>query len=146
MSTIGDAGDDFARLAHFQTVLEQHVAKLTALSVKLPTEVARQNAVEHAIQASEKAVTKVKEQKAKAENKPSTPPRPGAGDRRTSRSQPDGPSRPTGPDAPLRHLTAGRIAPGLGYPSRDPCTEDAWSTPPSRPSPLRLPSPRRPTA
>ncbi len=89
-ATISDAGDDFARLEQFQAVLEKHLAKLTALSARLPTEVARQNAVEHAIQASEKAVTEVKEKKQHAKNRPSTPPR----------QEPDRPDRPDRPDLP----------------------------------------------
>jgi hypothetical protein len=73
--TLADVGNDFGRLSHFQAVLEKHVAMLTALSLRLPTEVARQNAVEHAIEASQTAVTKVREQKAHAENRPSAPTR-----------------------------------------------------------------------
>jgi hypothetical protein len=79
--TLADIGDDYGRLEHFQAVLERHVAKLTALSISLPTEVARGNAEEHAVQASENAVTKaadavvkVKDRKTHAENKPASPP------------------------------------------------------------------------
>ena len=92
--TLADVGDDFARLEHFQAVLEKHVAKLTALSLRLPTDVARQNAVEHAIQASEKAVDKVKEKKAHANNKPPSPPDP--------QNPPDPPNRPDLPEPPNR--------------------------------------------
>ena len=94
-ATIADAGDDFARLAHFQAVLEKHLVKLRALSAKLPTEVARQNAVEHAIEASEKAVTRVKEKKQHASNRPSTPPR-------QEPDRPDRPDRPALPEPPNR--------------------------------------------
>jgi len=79
---LGDVGDDYGRLAHFQAVLEKHVATLVALSIRLPTEVARDNVGEHAIEAGERAVTKardavdkVKDKKASAGNRPSTPPR-----------------------------------------------------------------------
>lgn len=79
--TLADIGNDYGRLEHFQAVLESHVAKLTALSLSLPTEVARGNAEEHALQASESAVTKtadavnkVREKKIQANNKPPSPP------------------------------------------------------------------------
>ena len=79
--TLADIGDDYGRLEHFQAVLESHVAKLTALSLSLPTEVARGNAEEHAVQASENAVTKatdtvakVQDKKAHSHNKPPSPP------------------------------------------------------------------------
>jgi hypothetical protein len=80
-ATLADIGDDYGRLARFEAVLESHVAKLTALSLSLPTEVARGNAEDHAIQASESAVTKtadavakVQDKKARAHNKPASPP------------------------------------------------------------------------
>lgn len=79
--TLADVGNDYARLAHFQAVLEAHVAKLVALSLRLPTEVARDNAGEHAIAASQTTVTKVRdavnkveEKKAHANNRPLAPP------------------------------------------------------------------------
>jgi hypothetical protein len=92
--TFADIGDDYGRLAHFQAILEQHVAKLTALSLRLPTEVARDNAAEHAEQAVAHAIekgkataTQVKDKKDKASNKPSTPPR-------VEPEPPDGPEVP----------------------------------------------------
>jgi hypothetical protein len=106
--TLSDIGNDYGRLAHFQAVLESHVAKLTALSLSLPTEVARGNAEEHAVQASENAVTKaanavtrVKEQKAHADNKPPSPPGqqngPGPADDAPGQSNvPNRPSNPSG--------------------------------------------------
>ncbi len=97
--TIADVGNDFGRLEHFQAVLEKHVAKLTALSLRLPTEVSRQNAVEHAIQASEKAVTKVKEKKANANNRPSTPPRQSPA---VPQNPPNPPNPPVKPEPPNR--------------------------------------------
>ncbi len=98
---IGDVGNDFSRLEHFQAVLEKHVAKLTALSLRLPTEVSRDNAVEHAIQAGEKAVTKVKEKKAHADNRPSTPPGQNNPPKAPNPPNPPGPPDPPGPgDAP----------------------------------------------
>lgn len=90
--TLADVGTDYGRLAHFQAVLEQHMAMLTALSLRLPTEVAREHAVEHAIRASEKVVTKVKVKQQAAENRPTTPPR----------QDPEVPDRPAVPEPPSR--------------------------------------------
>jgi hypothetical protein len=80
-ATLAEVGDDYGRLAHFQAMLEKHVAKLTALSVRLPTQVSRDNAKEHAEQAVAHAIekgkttaTKVEAKKDKANNKPPTPP------------------------------------------------------------------------
>lgn len=86
---IAEVGEDWDRLTGLQVVLEKHVAKLSALALRLPTAVARDNAVEHALQASEKAVTKVKDKKEQANNKPAIPP-----------GQADPPSRPTVAPAP----------------------------------------------
>jgi hypothetical protein len=79
--TLADIGNDYSRLERFQAVLELHVAKLTALSLSLPTDVARDLAEEHAVEASERAVTKVadavsrvKDKKAGADNRPPAPP------------------------------------------------------------------------
>lgn len=58
-ATSADVGDDADRLAHFEAVLEKHVAKLQALSVRLPNQTASDNAAEHAIAASEKAAKKL---------------------------------------------------------------------------------------
>lgn len=93
---VADLGDDFDRLSHFQTVLEKHVAKLTALSLRLPTEAARDNAVEHALQASQKAVTKVREQKERSNSRPTAPPRPD----RNPPNPPDPVNPPNLPDRP----------------------------------------------
>ena len=104
--TLADIGDDYGRLARFQAVLERHIAKLTALSLPLSTDVASGKAEEHAIQASQSAVTKaadavtkVKEKKADANNRPPTPrgddnppPRP-----TVPAVQPQAPDRRTGP-------------------------------------------------
>lgn len=97
--TLADVGDDYARLAHFQAILEKHVAKLTALSLRLPTDVASGNAAEHAQQAIAHAIdkgktttTKVKEKKVNADNRPPTPPR----------QEPERPDRPDPPDQPSR--------------------------------------------
>ncbi len=99
-ATIADAGDDFTRLAHFEAVLEKHIAKLTELSQRLPTEVARQNAVNHAIQASEKAVTKVKEKKEKSNNKPATPPGQNQNPQNPNHPNPQNPNKPDKPNKP----------------------------------------------
>ena len=100
--TLADIGDDYARLERFEAVLESHAAKLSALSLRLPTEVARGNAEQHALQASERAATKVTEavnkvrdKKVQANDKPPSP-----------RGEDEPPVRPTvvpvPPDAPDR--------------------------------------------
>jgi hypothetical protein len=97
--TLEDIGDDYGRLAHFQAILEQHVAKLTALSLRLPTLVARDNAAEHAQQAVSHAIekgkstaTQVKDKKDKASNRPPVPPR----------VEPEPPDRPDAPEPQSR--------------------------------------------
>ena len=45
-------------------MLAKHIAKLEALSARLPTEVARQNAVDHAITTSERAVDRINQKQA----------------------------------------------------------------------------------
>ena len=100
--TLADIGDDYARLERFEAVLESHAAKLSALSLRLPTEVARGNAEQHALQASERAatkvteaVTKVRDKKVQANDKPPS-----------ARGEDEPPVRPTvvpvPPDAPDR--------------------------------------------
>jgi cytochrome c556 len=71
VAEIGDAND---RLAQFEAVLAKRIATLQELSVRLPTDVARANAVEHAIAASEKAVEKLQAKQNHGNNRPSTPP------------------------------------------------------------------------
>ncbi|HEX3265917.1 MAG TPA: DUF5667 domain-containing protein [Candidatus Limnocylindrales bacterium] len=103
--TLADIGNDYGRLARFQAVLERHLAKLTALSLQLPTDVASGNAGAHAIQASKSAATKaadavskVTERKAQANDRPL--PTPGADPpaRSTvSPVQPDNPDRRIAP-------------------------------------------------
>jgi hypothetical protein len=83
---IAEAGEDFDRLSKLQAVLEKHVATLSALAGRLPTAAARDTAIEHALQASQKAVTKVQDQKDHAGNRPVVPP-----------SQANQPSRPPVP-------------------------------------------------
>jgi hypothetical protein len=102
--TFADIGDDYGRLAHFQAVLEKHVAKLTALSLRLPTEVARDNAAEHAeeavahaIEKSKATATKVKDKKADASNKPSSPPGQNQNQPDQNENQPDAPEPPNRP-------------------------------------------------
>jgi hypothetical protein len=79
-NALAELGNDAARLTHLEDVLAMHIAKLEVLAVRLPTEVSRQNAVEHAIQASEKAVEKIKQNKGHQNpgNRPSNPPGPGS--------------------------------------------------------------------
>lgn len=77
--TLADIGDDYYRLSSFEAALQHHIAKLTELAARLPTEVARENAAEHAIDASQRAVNsavdKVKDKKAHSNNRPASPPR-----------------------------------------------------------------------
>lgn len=72
-NAVAEIGDSQDRLAQFEAVLAKRIATLQELSVRLPTEVARANAVQHAIQASEKAVAKLQAKQAHG-NRPSTPP------------------------------------------------------------------------
>lgn len=74
-AAVAVAGDASARLAKLQLAIEKHLAKLEELAARLPTEVARDNAVEHAIDVSERAVEKLKE-RSKRNIRPSTPPAP----------------------------------------------------------------------
>lgn len=78
LNALAELGTDTARLTHLEDVLATHIAKLEVLAERLPTAVARQNAVEHAIQASQKAVEKIKEKKAHQNSRPSDPPGPGS--------------------------------------------------------------------
>jgi hypothetical protein len=88
---IAEAGQDFDRLSKLQAVLEKHVATLSALAERLPTAAARDNAIEHALQVSQKAVTKVQDQKDHAGNRPVVPP--------SQANQPSRPPAPAGQDA-----------------------------------------------
>jgi hypothetical protein len=65
-----DAGTDPDRLAHLQEVLAKHTAVLTALAAKLPAE----SSIEHAIDASSKAITKLE-----AKSRPTHPAHPPQG-------------------------------------------------------------------
>jgi hypothetical protein len=85
---IAEVGEDYDRVAKLLAVLEKHVATLSALAERLPTAVARDNA-EHALQASQQAVTSVQDKKDHANNKPPVPP-----------GQGDPPGRPTVAPAP----------------------------------------------
>ena len=67
---VAEIGEQDDRLAHLQAVLDKHIAKLEALAVKLPNETARDNVVKHAIEASERAVTKLKEKQAHGNQNP----------------------------------------------------------------------------
>lgn len=73
-NAVAEIGDSKDRLAQFEAVLAKRIAKLQELSVRLPTEVARANAVDHAIAASEKAVAKLQAKQNHGNNRPSTPP------------------------------------------------------------------------
>lgn len=60
-AAVAEIGTDEARLARLEAVLQKHIAKLEALAARLPTEVARQNALQHAITASERAVARLQD-------------------------------------------------------------------------------------
>ena len=62
-----DAGNELSRLAHLQEVLAKHSAALTVLAERLP----EQTSIEHAIEASSKAITKLN-----AREHPAIPARP----------------------------------------------------------------------
>jgi len=70
-AAVADMGDDPDRLAHLEAELGKHVAVLTALEVKLPS----QAAIEHAIDTSQKAVDRLKD-KASHAPKPTPLPHP----------------------------------------------------------------------
>jgi hypothetical protein len=61
---LAEIGTDDARLTRLQAVLEVHIARLEALAARLPTEVARQSVVLHAIAASERAVARLQDRAA----------------------------------------------------------------------------------
>jgi hypothetical protein len=73
-ATAADVGDDSDRLAHFEAVLAKHVAKLQALSVRLPNQTASDNAAEHAIAASEKAAKQIDDKGSRGGGHQSDPP------------------------------------------------------------------------
>lgn len=56
-AAVADLGDDAGRLAHLEDVLGKHVTVLQALEATLPSEAA----IQHAIDASQKAVDKLKD-------------------------------------------------------------------------------------
>jgi hypothetical protein len=67
-----DVGDDLDRLAHLEAMLAKHTAELTALAASVPD----QSSIEHAIDASGKAIQKIKD-KAQNQQARSTPRAPG---------------------------------------------------------------------
>ncbi|MBI2781955.1 MAG: hypothetical protein HYX55_09200 [Chloroflexi bacterium] len=68
-ATVTDVGDDVDRLARLEAELSKHTAVLEALTATLP----EQAAIEHAIDASQKATAKLKDKGAHG-GRPSTPP------------------------------------------------------------------------
>jgi len=68
-----DVGNDPERLAHLEDVLAKHTAVLTALAARLPD----QSSIEHAIEASSNAITKLQDKSHPAH--PSHPPQGGGG-------------------------------------------------------------------
>lgn len=89
-AAVGADDEDLARLAHLQAAIEKHVAKLQELAARLPTEVARGNALEHAIDAGQKAVDKLKDKSKNGPNRPSPKPGQGGGNQ-------DAPANPNAP-------------------------------------------------
>jgi hypothetical protein len=89
-AAVAGSDADLARLARLQAAIEKHVAKLQELAARLPTDVARDNAVEHAIDAGQKAVEKLKDKSKSGPNRPT--PKPGQGG-----GNPDPPANPNAP-------------------------------------------------
>jgi hypothetical protein len=69
-ASVDDVGDDADRLAHLEAQLTKHTAVLQALLAKAP----EQAAIEHAIDSSQKAATKLKDKGDHGGGKPSTSP------------------------------------------------------------------------
>lgn len=69
-AAVADVGDDIDRLAHLEDELARHTAVLEALAATLP----EQAAIEHAIDTSQKAATKLKDKGSHGGGRPSTPP------------------------------------------------------------------------
>jgi chromosome segregation ATPase len=78
-AAVATSDEDLARLAHLQAAIEKHVAKLQELAARLPTEVARGNALEHAIDAGRKAVEKLRDKSKSGPNRPTPKPAQGGG-------------------------------------------------------------------
>jgi hypothetical protein len=100
-AAIAEVGEDNDRVAKLLAVLEKHVATLCALAERLPTAVARDEAMEHALQASHKALTNMQDKKDHADIKPPVPPR-----------QDDPPGRPTVAPAPPLNPENRPVEPG----------------------------------
>jgi hypothetical protein len=90
-AAVATTDEDLARLAHLQAAIEKHVAKLRELAARLPTQVARDHALEHAINTSQKAVDKLKDKAKSGTSRPT--PKPGRGD-----GNPDSPDNPNAPN------------------------------------------------
>lgn len=69
-AAVAEVGDDAARLAHLEAELARHTAALQALAATVP----EQAAIEHAIDTSQKAATKLKDRGERADGKPSSAP------------------------------------------------------------------------
>lgn len=72
-AAVADVGDDADRLAHLEAALAKHTAVLQALAAKLP----EQAAIEHAIDASQKAAKKLRDKEHHGGGRPSAAPPPG---------------------------------------------------------------------
>ena len=75
-AAIADLGDDADRLTRLEAALGNHVAVLQALAGRLTNETAAENALAHAIDASQKAVQKLQDKGSHAGGKPSQAPHP----------------------------------------------------------------------
>ena len=69
-AAVADIGDDADRLAHLEAELAKHTSTLQALAAKVP----EQSAIEHAIDTSQKASTRLKDKGEHGAGKPSTQP------------------------------------------------------------------------
>jgi hypothetical protein len=69
-AAVADIGDDADRLAHLEAELAKHTAVLQALAAKVP----EQSSIEHAIDTSQKAATKLKDRGEHGGGKPSSQP------------------------------------------------------------------------
>lgn len=69
-AAVADVGEDVDRLAHLETELARHTAALESLAATLP----EQAAIEHAIDTSHQATTKLTDKGSHGGGRPSTPP------------------------------------------------------------------------
>lgn len=107
-SAVADVGDDTARLDHLAAELAKHTAVLEALAARLPDEAA----IEHAIDTSQKAATRLKDKGTHGGGKPSSAPG-GPTSRRNADPR-------ASPGALAWRLVSPRVAPDLPLTHRPP--------------------------